>query len=281
MAQSQLPSTDVWLIQLKHVTNGSYEYVSSKKITDNPGYDNQPSFAPTLNSLFYVSELNSDQTDIYQFNLLDGSSKKILSTDYYKEYSPMMSPDKSQIGCIRVEPDDSSQRFWTFPSSGGIGKVLFSDITDLGYYCWLGGDQVAFFRLGKENTLHIANTVTQSMTEVDNNIGRCMVKSRNSNKLFYVKKYDSLDWKIRIYDLEKKTVVGEIPLPEGAEDFTLGPNDEVWLSNKGKVWSASLENKTWKIVFDFSKQPFKDFYRIVFSPDLNMLAVVSYEGKKP
>ena len=279
--------TDIWLLQLIKAENNSFEVSNYKKITDNTSYDNQPYFLPTLNSLLYVSDKNQNQTDIYQFYFATGISKKVLSTEYYKEYSPMLSYDGDKISCISIEPDGSSQRFWEFPFSGGMGKPLFPDITDVGYYCWLDETQIAFFRLGKPNattdinTLYLANTSTGDMQLLDRDIGRCIQKAKNHNWMYYVKKYDSLNWKIKCYDIGKTLLLGEISLPIGQEDFTVGPNDVVWLTDNGKVMEASLQNPKWKMVFDFTNYPFKNFYRIVFSPEFNMLALVTYEGKKP
>ena len=280
LGQDKPPATDIWLAQLKKNSTGTFDISSYKKITDNPGYDNQPYFVPSLNSVLYVADKNEGQTDIYQFDLATGLSKRVLSTEYYKEYSPMLSYDEKQISCVSVEPDGSSQRFWEFPFGGGMGKPLFPEVTDIGYYSWLDETEIAFFRLEKES-LYLANSSSGEMKKLDENIGGCIRKGKNHDWMFYVKKYDSLNWKIKCYDLGKSVLLGEIPLPVGEEEFTLGPNDVVWLSNAGKISEASLQNPKWKTVFDFSNYPFKNFYRVVYSADFNMLAFVTYEGKKP
>lgn len=278
-------STDIWLLQLKGNTSTSYKVSNYKKITDNPGYDNQPFFVPSLNSILYVSDNNSTQTDIYQFDLATAVSKRVLKTEYYKEYSPMISYDGKFISCINIEPDGTSQRFWQFPFSAGIGKPLFPDITDVGYYCWLDQESVSFIQIGhSEDTnfsISIANISTGTLQKLDDQVGRCIQKARNKDILYYVKKYDSTDWKIRFYDFERNVYKGEIQLPEGQEDFTVGPNDVIWLSNNGKIVEASLQSPEWKTVFDFSSTPFKNFYRLVYSPEFNILALVTYDGKKP
>ncbi len=284
-SQDSPPSTDIWLLQLKTNTANSLIVSNYKKITDNPGYDNQPFFVPSLNSILYVSDKNSTQTDIYQFDLATGISKRVLKTEYYKEYSPMISYDGKFISCINIEPDGTSQRFWQFPFSAGIGKPLFPDITDVGYYCWLDEELVSLIRIGKpENTnlsISIANISTDVVQKIDDQVGRCIQKARNRDIMYYVKKYDSIDWKIRVYDFERNVYKGEIQLPVGQEDFTVGPNDVIWLSSNGKIIEASLQNPQWKTVFDFSTTPFKNFYRLVYSPEFNILAIVSYDGKKP
>lgn len=285
MGQDAPPATDIWLVQLKSTVSGSYQVSNYKKITENPGYDNQPFFVPSLNSILYVSDKNSNQTDIYQFDLATGNSKRVLNTEYYKEYSPMISYDGKLISCISIEPDGTSQRFWQFPFSAGIGKPLFPDVTDVGYYCWLDEELVSFIRIGKTSntnlTLAIGNISSGTMDKLDELAGRCIQKSRSHDLMYYVKKYDSLDWKIRCYDFKRNVYKGEIQLPVGQEDFTIGPNDVIWLSSNGKILEASLQNPQWKSVLDFTSLPFKNFYRLVYSPDFNMLALVTYEGKKP
>ncbi len=284
-SQDAPPSTDIWLIKLKSIAANSLSISNYKKITENPGYDNQPFFVPTLNSILYVSDKNSNQTDIYQFDIATGISKRVLNTEYYKEYSPMISYDGKLISCISIEPDETSQRFWQFPFSAGIGKPQFPDIIDVGYYAWLDEQQIAFIRIGKApNTnfnIEIGNIATGTMQKLDDHAGRCIQKARSRNIMYYVKKYDSTDWKIKCYDFERNVYKGEIQLPQGQEDFTIGPNDVIWLSSNGKILEASIQNPVWKVVFDFSSMPFKNFYRIVYSPDFNMLALVTFDSKKP
>ncbi len=281
------PATDIWVIQLKLSTNNSFTIANYKKITENPGYDNQPYFIPPLKSLLYVSDNGGSQTDIYQFDLETAVSKRVLKTEYYKEYSPMRSYDGKYISCISVEPDNTSQRFWEFPYGGGMGKPLFPDIINIGYYTWLNEDLVAFFRLGDKEAkdtldqLDIGNITTGELQNLDERIGRCILRSRNHPWIYYVKKYDSENWKIRCYDYERSVYKGDIVLPKGQEDFTLGPNDMIWLGNNGKIIEASIQNPTWKTVLDFNSLPFKNFYRLVYSADFNYLALVTYEGKKP
>ncbi len=284
-SQDAPPATDIWLVQLIYSELNGFSTSNYKKITDNGGYDNQPFFVPKLNSILYVSDKNSSQTDIYQFDMGTGVSKKVLNTEYYKEYSPMISYDGKLISCINIEPDETSQRFWQFPYSVGIGKPLFPDIIDVGYYCWVDELHVAFIRIGQSpNTnfkIEIGNISTGEMKNLDEGAGRCIQKSSEKNILYYVKKYDSSNWKIRCYDFERNVYKGEIQLPLGQEDFTVGPNDVIWLSSNGKILEASIQNPQWKVVLDYSNMPFKNFYRLVYSPDFNMLAVVTFEGKKP
>lgn len=287
IGQDVPPATDIWVIKLKTSVKNSFIISNYKKITNNPGYDNQPHFIPPLKSLLYVSDNGGNQTDIYQFDLETAVSKRVLKTEYYKEYSPMLSSDGKYISCVSFEPDNTSQRFWEFPFEGGIGKPLFPDLTNIGYYAWLNEDLIAFFRLGDKEArdtldqLDLANVTTSAIQNLDEGIGRCFLKSQSHPWVYYVKKYDSENWKIRCYDYERSVYKGDIILPKGQEDFTIGPNDAIWIGDKGKIFEASIQNPNWKMVFDFSALPFNNFYRLVYSPDFNYLAVVTYEGKKP
>lgn len=84
--------TEVYLFDLK-VNNGKPTLSNPKNISNNPGYDNQPSFWDDDSILF--ASTRQDQTDILQFNVNEGSTSSWLTyTTAGSEYSPFASPAK-------------------------------------------------------------------------------------------------------------------------------------------------------------------------------------------
>ncbi|MEM7186438.1 MAG: steroid delta-isomerase, partial [Bacteroidota bacterium] len=79
------PATEVYLMDLtvseEKISVGNFENISQ-----NPGYDNQPSFDGE-NRLLYASTRDG-QTDILQYNLEDRSKKWFNKTTSGGEYSP-------------------------------------------------------------------------------------------------------------------------------------------------------------------------------------------------
>ena len=95
-------------------------------ISNNPGYDNQPSFTPDGKAVLFTSvrgnrkpnPANSAATgsDIYRYDIVTRRLSQVTNTPE-AEYSPTVTPDRRHISVIRVEAD-GTQRLWQFAIDG-------------------------------------------------------------------------------------------------------------------------------------------------------------------
>ena len=74
-------------------------------ISDNKGYDNQPSFLNDGSGVLYSSTRN-EQTDIALYDIENNVNVWLTETDA-SEYSPIQTPDKKYFTAIRLEKDGS------------------------------------------------------------------------------------------------------------------------------------------------------------------------------
>jgi Tol biopolymer transport system component len=87
-------------------------------ITNSPGYDNQPSFAPDGGAIFFTSVRGGGtQTDIYRYDLASAAITRVTSTPE-SEYSPTVTPDGAHLSVIRVEADGAAQLHDRRPLAG-------------------------------------------------------------------------------------------------------------------------------------------------------------------
>ena len=87
---------EVFLIEIDAGLNLS----NPKNISQNPGYDNQPSFLNDSTLLF--SSNKNNQTDVLQFQVGSGSKKWLTNTPQ-SEYSPLKIPKKEAISAIGLQ----------------------------------------------------------------------------------------------------------------------------------------------------------------------------------
>lgn len=267
-----MPNTDIYLAKLKN-KHGKITVSDTENITHRPGYDNQPYFTPDGKGLAYVSY--RENAEIFVYNL---TSKKANEFSDPKSgtnvYSPTLMPNNTTLSVVKVEKD-STQRIWILDDL----KPLFPDIKRIGYYCWIDKDHIALDIL--EDTLKIYDIKTKTLTTIDTKAGRCIRKIPGKNAISYVKKISDKEWKIRMYDLDKKESRDLIFTLPGSEDYDWGPDYSMYMGNAGKLYIWTPKSGGWDPIADFTGTPLESFYRLAVSPKGDKIALVSYTGKKP
>jgi dipeptidyl aminopeptidase/acylaminoacyl peptidase len=103
------PDADIWI-----------------NISNNPGYDNQPSFLPDSSGILFSSNRDGKQTDIYRYDIRNKRLTQLTKTPE-AEYSPTVTPDRRSFSAVRVEADDT-QRLWRFDRDGENPRVLLENM---------------------------------------------------------------------------------------------------------------------------------------------------------
>ncbi len=280
---SQLPDTEIWLIQLKD-SAGTMLFKNPQNITKRPGYDNQASFSPDSKSILYTSVRDS-QSDIYRYDIKSKKTTRLTQT-VESEYSPTYMPDGKNISTVRVERD-STQRLWKFPVSGKPEFSLVMDkVKGVGYHAWLGPDSLALFLLTQPFSLQLFNVKKQIPDTLAFNPGRCFGKLYSHN-FIYVEKENSefIPDTIRLFDPRSKKVYQSFAAVKGAEDFVVmtvdvfegkGYYNALFMCKGSELFRQWIgQDKEWKKVADFSGMGIENVTRIAISPDNKWLTVIS------
>ena len=184
------PDTEVFLAPLS-VRGSKVEIGTPINISNNAGYDNQPSFTPDGKAVLFTSvrgerkpsPANSAATgsDIYRYGVVDQRLSQLTNTPE-AEYSPTVTPDRGHISVIRVEAD-GTQRLWRFAIDGKTNgrekekepELVLRDLKPVGYHAWASDKVLALFVLGQRgqpSTLQVADTQTGQARVVASGIGR-------------------------------------------------------------------------------------------------------------
>ncbi len=239
------PVTDIFLIDFAN-KDDKITFGKPLKITEWEGYNNQPSFLPDGQGLFYTSIRADKQADIYRYEIRIGKTSRVTETPE-SEYSPTVTPDGKFISVVRVEAD-STQRLWKFPLNGGTPSLILQRIKPVGYHLWIDDHTLALFILGKPNTLQIID----------------------------VHKISDQEWIIKAFDLETRTITPLIKTLAGVEDYAWTPSGVLLMAKDSKLfaWNPAAD-KDWREIADFSQAGLKGITRIAVSPKENRIALVA------
>ena len=267
--------TEVYLFDLS-MDNGKPILTNPKNISNNPGYDNQPSFWDNGSVLF--ASTRQDQTDILQFNVDEGSTSSWLTyTTAGSEYSPLRIPGKHVISAIRLDVD-GLQRLYKYDFKSGEP----TPITDLkiGYHIWYS-EQVLVATVLVENRmdLKVINLEDNTQKTVYQNVGRSLHKIPGSDLVSFIGKKNTA-WEILSLD----PITGKskkITTTYDHEEDICWLNETTIITGAGKqllVLDIDSENPAWESVIEFPQEEINNISRIAISPNGKRLAFVAEES---
>ena len=276
---AQLPNTNIYVLNMDRSGASSYQFSRPRFLTafNIYGYNNQPYFINN-NELYITVQAPDDttQTDIYSLNLLNDVKTRVTATPE-AEYSPQLSPDHGYFSCIRADAGKSkTQRLWVYPlDRSGEGQAVLKYTTDVGYYCWLGNDKLAIFKLnGASNYLMLTNTKDESSVQLTNNIGRTLLQMPDG-KLAYIQKATEQTWYIKSMDpltYSSEIIIQTLPYKE---DFVLLSDGTFLMGSGSKLYSYKMgEVRAWKEIADFEQYGILNIKRIAISRESDKIAIV-------
>lgn len=263
------PNTEVFLFDLNQEQN-TFRLSNFQNISNNDGYDNQPSFLDDNTILF--SSTRNNQTDILKYTINSGL-KEWLSDTEGSEYSPLKIPDKNSVSAVRLETD-GVQKFYEYDMKTGDYELLIDNIT-IGYYIWFDKNTVVSSALENDFlSLYLSTIDKNKHSKIEENIGRSLHPVPNSKLISYISKTNT-DWEIK--SLNPKT--GEMKfiaktLPQ-IEDMCWLPDRSLLMAKDGILYRYNPKtNGEWQEVFSLKSQGITNITRLAISPDGKKLAIV-------
>ena len=122
-------------------------------ISDNKGYDNQPSFMLGGRELLFTSSRNG-QTDIVRYNIRRRSKTWLTNTEG-SEYSPIQIGKSQNFSAILLEKD-GTQLLYRYNMRTGEGEVLIPGLK-IGYHAWIDRHRLISFVLGDPPSLTVSD----------------------------------------------------------------------------------------------------------------------------
>lgn len=266
--------TEVYLFDLE-LGNGKPVLTNPKNISNNPGYDNQPSFWDDDSVLF--ASTRKEQTDVLKFNVKEGSTSSWLTyTTAGSEYSPLRIPNKNAFSAIRLDVD-GLQRLYEY----NVKTSESTPITDLkiGYHVWFN-DHILVVTVLVDNRMDLMIIDLEKSTQktVYKNVGRSLQIIPGTELVSFISKKSKI-WQIMSLN----------PLTGVAKNITnvLGQEEDIcWLDENTIITGAgkkllSLDigsDAVWETIIEFPQEEINNISRIAISPNRKRLAFVAEES---
>lgn len=263
-------NTEVFLFDLNH-EDGVFQLSNFKNISNNEGYDNQPSFLDN-NTILY-SRTRNGQTDIAKYTISNAELQWVCDTEG-SEYSPLKIPNQDAVSAIRLDKD-GTQVLRKYSLQDGISKVLVDDIV-IGYHVWFKEDILASSVLEKDYlSLYISNLSENKNYRHQIKIGRSLHNIPNSNLISYISKEKDSIWEIKSIDpTTGKTNFIVETLPK-SEDMCWTLNRNILMAKNSDLYVFDLNSKKkWVKIAQLSDYGITNITRLAVSLDGKMLTVV-------
>jgi len=278
-SQALAQGTDIWVAPLKF-TGGHYTLGAPRNLTNRPGYDNQPSWSARGDLLYYSSQREDAQNDIYSIDVASANATRLTKSAPESEYSPTLMPDGKTLSVVRVERD-STQRLWRVPLNGAPPSVLLTEIKPVGYHAWVDATTVALYvlgsrALGTQSTLDIADINGDRPVIAAHDIGRGIAKIPKADAISFTQRSvrdSAVVWTIMRYDVGSKKLTKIAELPPGVEDYAWTPSGVMLCGKDMQLFEWAVN--AWAPVANFSGQGVAGITRLSVSPDGNTLAFVA------
>ena len=249
-------NTEVYLFDINPEEEG-LTLSNMTNVSNNPGYDNQPSFIYE-DVLLYAGN-NKGQTDIMHYTIKEKKYSWFNKKTAGGEYSPQKLPLGDDIAAVRLDPD-GLQRLYFYNSSEEKPRMAVTDLA-VAYFHFYTNNILVSAVLG-ENTLDL---VVSNLKEKTNDtllidVGRSIHRVPNSKYVSYTALNEEKN-----HDLYLLEIDGDLEsyfvcqLPIGVEDYTWLNDTQILIGSRNKLYVYdTMENEDWIEVADLSLFKIKD-----------------------
>ncbi|WP_299116660.1 nuclear transport factor 2 family protein [uncultured Winogradskyella sp.] len=256
-------NSEIFLFDIK-ITNNKIDVYNGKNISNNEGYDSQPSFLNEDKVLF--ASTRNEQTDIAQYNINYNSKIYINSTEG-GEYTPLKIPNKNAVSAVRLDKD-GKQRLYTYNLSNGESTELINDLV-VAYYTWYDDNTTVSAVIEDDQlNLFVTNISENKSRKYATNVGRSFHKIPNSNLVSFIYKESDKQWQIR--SLNPLTGITKLIANtiEGIEDICWLNNKTLLSGKDGVLYKLTLKrDNNWKKVADLSSYGIANITRLSTNPE--------------
>ena len=270
-------NTEVYLCEIKSEYGGLIAY-NFQNISNDDGYDSQPSFVSNSQILFAGN--NGGQTDIASYNISDKTKSWFNKTTEGGEYSPIQMPGStSKVSAVRLDKD-GLQRLYVYEKTSKENKELIQGL-QVAYYHYYDAETIVASILSDDNLdLVISNLKEKKTDTILRNVGRSIHKIPESKSMSYTSTNEEENQDLYLLDMETGESFFVCQLPIGIQDYTWLNASQILIGSGDKLFIYdTFLNSEWKEVADLSEYNIKDITRLAVSPDGGKLALVALPNK--
>ena len=244
-------------------------------ISENEGYDNQPSFFSDDKILF--ASTRNNQTDIALYDISDKTTIWLSNTPNGSEYSPLKISGRDAVSAVRLD-EDGLQRLYEYDLKTGNSKVLLADLK-VGYHVWFSSDIIVCTVLIENRMdLVVYNLKENTHYTAHKNVGRSLHKIPNTELISFIAKDGENSTITSLNPNSKETDV--IVTLEGDSEDVAWTKDGSLITAYNKyllAFKPSIDTE-WRSLFEFQQTDIHGLSRLAISPNGKYLSFVSKDA---
>lgn len=264
-------NTEIFLFDLTS-TNSNIELNNTKNISNNEGYDNQPSFLDNRYILF--ASTRSNQTDIAKYDTRYGS-KLWMNFSEGGEYTPLKIPNKNAVSAVRLDKD-GKQRLYSYNLSNGESTEIIKDLV-VAYYTWFNNYTVVSAVIENDDlNLYVSNLEEGWNRKYATKVGRSFHNIPNSNLVSFISKEDENNWQIKSLNPNTGAIKVIANTMQDVEDICWLNNNTILSGKDSILYKLTLQqDNNWKQVTDLQSQGVSKITRLATNADNTKLLIAA------
>ena len=266
-------NTEVYLCDIKSEYGGLIIY-NFQNISNDEGYDSQPSFASNNQVLFAGNK--AGQTDIALYDISEKTKSWFNKTTEGGEYSPIQIPgSNSKVSAVRLDPD-GLQRLYLYDNNSEETIELIEGL-QVAYYNFYNAETIIASVLSDDNLdLVFSDLKVKKIDTFMRNVGRSIHRVPNSKTMSYTSVNEEKNQDLYLLDMETIESFFVCQLPIGIQDYAWLNDSQILIGSGNKLYIYdTFLNSDWEEVADLSAHNIKDITRLAVSPDGQRLSLVA------
>lgn len=269
---SQQTDPEIFLFSIEK-KDGNVNFADGKNITNNPGYDNQPSFSLDGSSILFTSSRGTKDTNIYEYFLTDGRTVQLITSED-NEYTAKEF-DANSINFVR-EGKGQEMTVYKYDRQTKQESPALKNKEPVAYYAFNAqGDALVWIRYAyfahwvnpeKGINKFVADYVQPSTPQ----------RIPGTDNFSFVKRLPNDELWIYEFDPSNQAVRPIIQNKNGKINYAWMPDGSLLIGSGATLFRFDEKiDKTWVQIGDLSSFGIKDILRLSASSDGKNLAVVS------
>ena len=264
-------NTNIYVFDIALAYEG-LEVFNKKIISENEGYNNQPSFAN--NETLLYSGNNNGQSDIAEYNLKTNKKSWFNNSTPGGEYSPQNFPLSKDVAAVRLDPD-GKQRLYKYNKESGSSSELIKDL-NVAYFAFYSNEIILATVLGGiEMDLGIIDLKKGEIDILFNKAGRSLQRIPKTDYMSYtlINEVGKLDLFMMNMKSSESYFICEIPMD--IQDYVWISDTQIIAGKNEKLYMYdTLGEGEWTMAASLKEHGLKNISRMAISPNGKKLAVV-------
>lgn len=265
-------NTEVYVFEIAPAYEG-LQLLNARNISNNEGYDNQPSFISNETLVFAGN--NNGQTDISEYNLTSKLQKWVNQKTEGGEYSPQKFPSNEDVAAVRLDKDGLQRLYRYSPATGNVSEII-NDL-QVAYFAFYNDKKMLATVLdGDKMDLVLIDVPSKTADTLFYNAGRSLQKVPKSNSMSYTLVNDEGNLDLYLLDMDSVENFFVTQLPIGIQDYVWINDTQILVGSGSSLFMYdTLGNSEWAKVASLEEYGLKNITRMAISPDGNKLALVA------